>query len=206
MFVTVIVLAGSVLAAASPTGDGVIEGVVIRAVGQTPLPGAEVVLRAKIAGQWLPGGRNHRRRPRKIPFRASCRRRRLRLSAGRQSRRRSLPRPKRAAEFSAATGRSETGRLRRCGVSQSTRGAPAHDYAAASAGRLANHGIDVDRQSRCGVLRRPGRGRRRRAGDAAAGHSRRLRAGHLCQRVLRPAVLLGRRDACDRRSLAAGRA
>ena len=54
MFVTVIVLAGSVLAAASPTGDGVIEGVVIRAVGQTPLPGAEVVLRAKIAGQWRP--------------------------------------------------------------------------------------------------------------------------------------------------------
>jgi hypothetical protein len=54
MFVTAIVLASSLLSAASPAGEGVIEGVVVRAAGQTPLPGAEVVLRAKIGGQLLP--------------------------------------------------------------------------------------------------------------------------------------------------------
>ena len=54
MFVTAIVLASSLLSAASPAGEGVVEGIVLRAAGQTPLPGAEVVLRAKIGGQLLP--------------------------------------------------------------------------------------------------------------------------------------------------------
>ena len=54
MFVTLMFLAGSVLTAVSPEGDGVIEGVVVRAADQTPVAGAEVVLRAKVGGQTLP--------------------------------------------------------------------------------------------------------------------------------------------------------
>jgi hypothetical protein len=54
MFLTAIVLAGSILAATSPAGEGVVEGVVVRAAGQMPVSGAEVVLRAKIDGQLVP--------------------------------------------------------------------------------------------------------------------------------------------------------
>lgn len=54
MCMTAIILAGSILAAASPAGNGVIEGVVVRAADHAPLSGAEVMLRARIDGQWLP--------------------------------------------------------------------------------------------------------------------------------------------------------
>jgi hypothetical protein len=44
----------SILAANPLAGDGLIEGTVVRALDQTPLSGAEVVLRAKVDGQLLP--------------------------------------------------------------------------------------------------------------------------------------------------------
>jgi hypothetical protein len=47
-------VAGPAVAGVPPVGDGVIEGVVVRAVDQTPVPGAEVVLRAKVDGQGVP--------------------------------------------------------------------------------------------------------------------------------------------------------
>ena len=53
MLLTLILLAGSALAGGSPGADGVIEGVVLRAVDRTPVAGAEVVLRAKYNGEML---------------------------------------------------------------------------------------------------------------------------------------------------------
>ena len=47
-------LAGSVVAGVSPAGDGVIEGAVVRATDRMPMPGTEVVLRAKVGDQLLP--------------------------------------------------------------------------------------------------------------------------------------------------------
>ena len=43
----------TIAAAASPVGEGVIEGVVVRAVDRSPVDGAEVVLRVKAGGQLL---------------------------------------------------------------------------------------------------------------------------------------------------------
>jgi hypothetical protein len=53
MALTLLLLTVSMLAANPPVGDGVIEGTVVRAIDQAPVPGAEVVLRAKIGGQLL---------------------------------------------------------------------------------------------------------------------------------------------------------
>jgi hypothetical protein len=53
MLLTLLILAGSVAAAGSPAGEGVIEGAVVRAVDQSAVAGAEVILRAKVAGQML---------------------------------------------------------------------------------------------------------------------------------------------------------
>ncbi len=54
MLLTLLLLAGSVSGANPPRPEGVIEGVVVRAAGHTPVAGAEVVLRAKVNGQLLP--------------------------------------------------------------------------------------------------------------------------------------------------------
>jgi hypothetical protein len=53
MFLTLMLLTGSALTGVSPADGGVIEGVVVRAAGQTPVPDAEVVLRAKLRGEVL---------------------------------------------------------------------------------------------------------------------------------------------------------
>jgi hypothetical protein len=53
MAMTILLLMVSVLAAGPLDGDGVIEGVVVRAPDQTPVSAAEVVLRAKVDGQLL---------------------------------------------------------------------------------------------------------------------------------------------------------
>lgn len=54
MSLTMLLLTVSVLATNPLAGDGVIEGAVVRALDQTPVSGAEVVLRAKVDGQLLP--------------------------------------------------------------------------------------------------------------------------------------------------------
>ncbi len=54
MLLTLVLLAGSAMASVSHAGDGVIEGVVVRAADRTPVPGAEVVLRAKVRDQLVP--------------------------------------------------------------------------------------------------------------------------------------------------------
>jgi hypothetical protein len=54
MALTMLLLTLSVLAANPPAGDGLIEGAVVRALDQTPVSGAEVVLRAKVDGQLMP--------------------------------------------------------------------------------------------------------------------------------------------------------
>jgi hypothetical protein len=51
MLLALISLAGLTLGADASPRDGVIEGVVVRAVDRTPVAGAEVVLRAKVDGQ-----------------------------------------------------------------------------------------------------------------------------------------------------------
>jgi len=53
MLLKLLMLVGSVAAANSPAGDGLIEGAVVRAVDQSAVAGAEVVLRAKVGGQML---------------------------------------------------------------------------------------------------------------------------------------------------------
>jgi hypothetical protein len=54
MWLILILLTGSALDASPPHRDGVIEGVVVHAADHTPVPQAEVVLRAKIDGQMTP--------------------------------------------------------------------------------------------------------------------------------------------------------
>ena len=176
MWLILVLLTGSALDASPPLRDGVIEGVVVHAADHTPVPRAEVVLRAKVDGQLLPvaettADAQGRFRFAQLPADGADR-----LSAGRQSRRHSLSRPERAAEFPAATGGSDAGRSRRRHVSQSAGGAPTHDHALPRAGRSAGDRVDAHRQSQYGVLRRPSRRRGRRAGDAATGHPRRLRS------------------------------
>jgi hypothetical protein len=54
MWFILVLLTGSALDSNPPHRDGMIEGVVVRATDHTPVPHAEVVLRAKVDGQWLP--------------------------------------------------------------------------------------------------------------------------------------------------------
>jgi hypothetical protein len=54
MWLNVIFPAIVALASGTPAGNGLIEGVVIRAIERTPVPRAEVILRVKIDGQWQP--------------------------------------------------------------------------------------------------------------------------------------------------------
>lgn len=54
MWFVLLLLTGSVLDTTAPLGNGVIEGVVINAADQTPVAGAEVVLRVKVNGQLQP--------------------------------------------------------------------------------------------------------------------------------------------------------
>ena len=54
MWLILVLLTGSVLDASPPLRDGMIEGVVVHATDHTPVPRAEVVLRAKVDGQLLP--------------------------------------------------------------------------------------------------------------------------------------------------------
>jgi hypothetical protein len=54
MWLILILMTGSALGASPPLHDGMIEGVVVHATDHTPLPHAEVVLRAKVDGQLLP--------------------------------------------------------------------------------------------------------------------------------------------------------
>ncbi len=53
MLLTLILLTASALTGVSPAGGGRIEGTVVRAADQAPVPGAEVVLRAKCRGEVL---------------------------------------------------------------------------------------------------------------------------------------------------------
>jgi hypothetical protein len=53
MLLTLLLLVGSVASANQPVGDGLIEGTVVRAVDQSAVAGAEVVLRAKVGSQML---------------------------------------------------------------------------------------------------------------------------------------------------------
>jgi hypothetical protein len=53
MWLILVFLTGSVLDAGQPVHDGMIEGVVVNAADQKPVPRAEVVLRAKVDGQLL---------------------------------------------------------------------------------------------------------------------------------------------------------
>ena len=54
MLLTLALLAASTLAAGPIGGPGVIEGAVVRAPDQTPVAGAEVILRARFDGQFVP--------------------------------------------------------------------------------------------------------------------------------------------------------
>lgn len=54
MWLILVLLTGSPFTAAPPPHDGMIAGVVVRAADHTPVPGAEVVLRARIDGQLHP--------------------------------------------------------------------------------------------------------------------------------------------------------
>jgi hypothetical protein len=51
MWLKLVLLGASILAADPPAGDGTIEGVVVRAADQSPVAGAEVILRARVGGQ-----------------------------------------------------------------------------------------------------------------------------------------------------------
>ncbi len=53
MWLILVLSIGSVLDANPPPRDGMIEGVVVRAANRTPVPNAEVVLRARVDGQLL---------------------------------------------------------------------------------------------------------------------------------------------------------
>ena len=53
MWLILILLTGSALDASRLPRDGLIEGTVVRAADHTPVPHAEVVLRAKLDGQLL---------------------------------------------------------------------------------------------------------------------------------------------------------
>ena len=53
MWLNFVMLIGSMAAANSPAGDGIIEGAVLHAVDQSPVADAEVVLRAKVGDQIL---------------------------------------------------------------------------------------------------------------------------------------------------------
>ncbi len=54
MWFILVLMTGSALAASPPLRDGMIEGAVVNAADRTPVPRAEVVLRAKVDGQLLP--------------------------------------------------------------------------------------------------------------------------------------------------------
>ena len=54
MWLILILMTGSALDASPPPRDGMIEGVVVQATDHSPVPNAEVVLRAKVDGQLLP--------------------------------------------------------------------------------------------------------------------------------------------------------
>ncbi len=51
MFLSWVMLIGSMAAGSSPAGGGLIEGIVVQAVNQSPVAGAEVVLRAKVGNR-----------------------------------------------------------------------------------------------------------------------------------------------------------
>jgi hypothetical protein len=53
MFLTLMLMTGSVLFGSSPAADGLIEGTVVRAGVQTPVPNAGVALRAKLRGEMV---------------------------------------------------------------------------------------------------------------------------------------------------------
>ena len=105
MWLTLVLLTGSVLAADLPTDDGIIEGVVVRAADQSPVAGAEVVLRAGVDGQLLPVAETTADDQGRFRFEHLRTDGAYRLSAGGQSRRHPLSRPQRAADFAASVRR-----------------------------------------------------------------------------------------------------